>query len=404
MSPTQLSPESGLQSTRLSNGARIISHSVSDAQTVAVALHIQGGARMQAPEEAGFAHLIEHVLMATDAPVDDNAMTHAALFARMGAQVNGFTGREHIALAGHVPADDAEDLIAHFARRIATLKIDAATVARERQRLAREAVRGPLDDIETLLLRSLWPEHPLGNDMYPDDAMTSDTAPDALTRFWRRMLRAGAVCLFAVGAIDHRRAVEAAGLLAKLPGGESQPAGGPPRFRARAAMEFAAQDARGGRLLWAIPVENDGRCAEIVGHLLGGTQEGSLDALLAQHHLPCYGSDAMLLRYSDAGMLAFSFEVPAGDLARVETVIDSELLDRVMERLHDNPFRQLLQSLRAQRMVADASLENRLETMAMDLDQDTPVRSPDPSSREVSAWFRSAWSNRALLRWLPLVS
>lgn len=394
-----------MRHTVLPNGVTVATWSDPSASTVALALHVWGGARAQLPNEAGFAHLAEHVLMTDSAIVTDARELQSALFARMGGAINAFAGREHVAMMGHVRHGDARALLDHFIQRLLHVGFDPAAVSEEAARLAREAqtaVERNEGDLESILLEYLWGNHPLSNPMFPDSTVQIEALPAALAAYWKRVLVGPAVSVLAVGALEHEELLAAAQPLLTLPLVARPTCGPAPRLLPAPGTTLQCPPLGAGRMLWALPSDPFHVNAEVLGHLLCGTQHGQLYQWLRQYAVPVYGIEALHLTYSDGGLLAFSLQTPPGRHQDTAAMISHQLTGMAYEGIRADRYQDALASLQARKAIEAARLEHRLETLAYWVDLGGAERTEPASLEAFNVWLRQAWLQHVILEWPPV--
>ena len=90
--------------TTLDGGLRVATETMASVQTVSVGVWIDVGARYEAPEVNGVAHMLEH--MAFKGTARRSARAIAEAIENVGGQLNAYTSREHTAYYARVLADD----------------------------------------------------------------------------------------------------------------------------------------------------------------------------------------------------------------------------------------------------------------------------------------------------------
>ncbi|HEX6115125.1 MAG TPA: insulinase family protein, partial [Geminicoccaceae bacterium] len=116
--------------TTLDGGLRVATETMANVQTVSVGVWIDVGARYEAPEVNGVAHMLEH--MAFKGTERRSARAIAEAIENVGGQLNAYTSREHTAYYARVLADDlplAVDLLADILQHST---FDESELARER--------------------------------------------------------------------------------------------------------------------------------------------------------------------------------------------------------------------------------------------------------------------------------
>ena len=116
--------------TTLDHGLSVATETMASVQTASVGVWVDVGARYEAAEVNGVAHMLEH--MAFKGTERRSARAIAEAIENVGGQLNAYTSREHTAYYARVLADDlplAVDMLADILQHSA---FDEAELARER--------------------------------------------------------------------------------------------------------------------------------------------------------------------------------------------------------------------------------------------------------------------------------
>src|SRR5215467_15810924 len=82
-----------MQSTRLTNGIRVLSERLPDLPSVTVGIWVENGSRYERDEEAGISHFLEHLFF--KGTERRTAAQIAEEMDAVGGVQNAFTGKEH---------------------------------------------------------------------------------------------------------------------------------------------------------------------------------------------------------------------------------------------------------------------------------------------------------------------
>ena len=181
--------------------------SAAPGEVAAVALWWRAGRMHEGIDEAGAAHLLEHLVC--DALLSERV-------ARWGGAVNGQSGREWTVWHALLPAVLAPEFIAELAAALTAPLPDAAAIAREARVLAAERGGAKIrDNWELAALRAAFGNHPLARPL----AVTPCLGREVLERFRARLLRHSRLLLTAAGPVDVAALQAAAAPLARLDDG-----------------------------------------------------------------------------------------------------------------------------------------------------------------------------------------
>ena len=343
--------------THVPNGTRIRLEARPHAASVAVVLRVHGGTREEADDEAGHLHLLEHLLLRRTARRSAQALAHC--IAGLGGEVNAHTGREHFALLGRAPAQQAAELAALLVECLCQPAFDETDLALEQGVIAAERTFVGQMPPQEALLRLAWPAHPLGRPLLPVETPHADLA--SMRALWSRQCVGARLSVGVSGAFDAAAVSEALAPLAALPPGQPCPPQAAPRF----APGRYGEPSRGlpATLHWAIPCLpfDAARTADwelaglLLEHALGDTLRG---AGLA------YACAVQELVYRDAGLIVVQVQAPAGQAERCLTSTE-RCLDALAARGPDTVQLQTAQrAWRARAVLARDDLERRARALA----------------------------------------
>ncbi|HLO02955.1 MAG TPA: pitrilysin family protein [Symbiobacteriaceae bacterium] len=151
------------QKTVLPNGLRVITERIPHVRSVSLGVWVAAGSRLERPDQAGIAHLIEHMLF--KGTTNRSAREISSAIDGRGGTLNAFTAKEHTCfyarcLDEHLPiaVDLLDDMLRHSLLDPTELGKEKGVVCEEIKMY--EDV--PDDLVHDLFVGELWPDHPLG--------------------------------------------------------------------------------------------------------------------------------------------------------------------------------------------------------------------------------------------------
>lgn len=190
--------------TVLPSGLRVVTVTA-HAPVVHVELFVRAGSRLDAPEDEGLSHFVEHMLHRGTARyrTSRNLATAAE---RLGSSINASSGRLDTSYAmtvlpANVPA--AVDLIAEMVQRprFDDLELERALVIEE---LAEDYDdRDVLINIDDLVRQAMFPKHPASHTVLGPPSHVRTFTLDDVRRHWRANYHPSNMVLVVVGAVDH---------------------------------------------------------------------------------------------------------------------------------------------------------------------------------------------------------
>ena len=208
--------------TTLANGLRVVSRSMPHVETVAVALHIDAGARHEGAGVNGVAHLFEHMVFKGTAT--RSARDIAEVVEDVGGSLNAYTARDMTVFHARLLKDDLALGVEVIADLVTGPLFDPEETEREKQVVLQElgeARDTPDDIVFDHLQEAAFPGQALGRSILGTDESIASLGPVQLRDWLATQYRAGSCILVAAGAVEHEALVAMAEQrLGGLPAGE----------------------------------------------------------------------------------------------------------------------------------------------------------------------------------------
>jgi zinc protease len=189
----------------LANGLRVILAEDHAAPTVAVAMSYRVGSRDERPDQAGTAHLFEHMMFEGSQNVARSG--HAALVRGAGGDENAATDIEHTTFYDVLPANQLELALFLEADRLRSLDVSESNFENQRNVVIQERRSrhsAPFTDTFGRLTAVAYPESPYSHQVYGSEADILGMRFPEVMAFHRAYYVPSNVVLTIVG--DFRRA------------------------------------------------------------------------------------------------------------------------------------------------------------------------------------------------------
>ena len=308
--------------TRLStlpNGLRIVSRAMPHVETVAVALHIDAGARHEGVGVNGVAHLFEHMVFKGTASRSARAI--AEQIEDVGGSINAYTARDMTVFHARLLAADLPLGVEVIADLVTSPLFDADETEREKQVVLQElgeARDTPDDIVWDHLQEAAFAGQPLGRSILGSEASIASLGPDALRAWLGGQYRAGSCVLVAAGAVEHDALVALAGRwLGGLPAG-TRTSTSPASFTGGAQHDRRKFEQAHLTMGLAAPAHGsaDHDAALLFAQAAGGGASSRLFQELREERGLAYSVYASTTPYADAGLFAVYLATAKRDAAR----------------------------------------------------------------------------------------
>ncbi len=315
--------------TTLPNGLRVMTETMPRLETACVGVWVDVGARYEAAEVNGVAHMLEH--MAFKGTRRRSARGIAEEIENVGGSLNAYTSREHTAYYARVMADDvplATDLLADILQHSA---FEEEELEKERQVILQEIgqVQDTPDDLVfDLFQEQAYPDQPVGRSILGPEEIVEAMPRRALVDYMGAYYGPSRLVLAGAGKVEHDRLVDLADRLFRdLPA-----AGKSDAERARYA---------GGRTVEHRPdleqvhvclgVEAFGYhdpdyfALQVLSTALGGGMSSRLFQEVRENRGLCYSIYSFGAAYEDTGLLGVYAGTGEAELAQLFPVIGEEI-------------------------------------------------------------------------------
>lgn len=306
--------------TKLPSGLTVVTDAMPELATAAVGVSFGAGARSEAADEHGLAHLLEH--MAFKGTTRRSARAIAEEIEQVGGDLNAATGVEQTGYSARVLSADIPLALDILSDIVIEPTFDPAELKRERNVIIQEigGVEDTPDDLVFDWLQEVaFPDQPLGRSILGTPKSVRGLDEAAIRGFRDRCYRAGDAVVTAAGGVDHDEVVaEVARRFEKLPAG----AGG-----TLAGARYAGGDRRAKRDLEQLHVTMafeglsfdapDVYAAQVFSNLVGGGMSSRLFQEIREERGLAYTVHAFHWSYADTGLFGFYAGLGAEDAADI---------------------------------------------------------------------------------------
>ncbi len=331
-----MSDSSGHRLTTLPSGVRVVTEAVPGVRSAALGFFIGTGSVTEPAEQAGWSHLLEHLLFRDTARYGSAEIDE--IFDGMGAELNAGTGKESTSVYSRVldqHLDRAFDVMADMVWRPA---IKGDDVASEQEIVLEELAMyedDPQDQVFDLLGEATFGQHPLGRAVIGTRATVTAAAAPSLHVFHDERYAPADLVVACAGSVEHDALVALvegaqAGIAgAHAPGPPEPPASSrPPHRRFTQKPTEQVHIALGGP---GLARDDERRFAlRVLDTILGGTSSSRLFQEVREKRALAYSIGSFHSHYTGAGQVGLYLGTRPENLATALGVVGDEL-ERLLE-------------------------------------------------------------------------
>ena len=324
--------------TALPAGPRVVSARIPGARSVSVAAYVLAGSRLEAPEQTGVAHFMEHITFKGTAAYPTTRSISEAIEG-VGGSFNAATDRESTVYWVRVPRREAARGVNVLGELIVRPTLDAKEIDNERTVIIEE-IRSYLDDpgeyCQTLFQVALFGDGPLGREICGDEAGIRALPTQAIRDFWQEAYRPANTVLAIAGDIGHDEAVDLATAAFGTGNGTVPGFSAAPDLPAGPRVMLGKRDTTQAQLSIGVPAlrrdHPDSWTLSVLNAVLGDGMSSRLFLSVREARGLAYDVSSGIMDYADAGAL----EISAGvDPEKLPEAIDAILAELAL--LRDEP-------------------------------------------------------------------
>lgn len=316
--------------TTLANGVRVVTETMPRVETASFGVWVDAGARDEAAEVNGVAHMLEH--MAFKGTARRTARGIAEEIEDVGGSLNAYTGREHTAYYARVLAEDvplAADILSDI---LLNSTFDAEEYEKERHVILQEIGETqdtPADLVFDQFQEAAFPGQAIGRSILGTEAIIETLPREALRRFVEACYGAGSLIVAASGKVEHERIVE----LAEERFGHLPKAGkrAPEASRYQGGEWLVGRDLEQVHIclgLEALPYTDDDFIPlQVFSTALGGGMSSRLFQEVRENRGLCYSVFTFTGLHKDSGVFGIYAGTGEDDVPELLKVIASETRD-----------------------------------------------------------------------------
>jgi predicted Zn-dependent peptidase len=351
---------------RLANGVRVVCDPMQELETLAVSVVAGRGARAEAEDQSGWAHLLEHMVF--KGAGDRSARDIVEVIEAAGGQINAATSYERTSFQVRALKGGLQLALEVLADLVLRPTLDPEELEREKSVIGQEiaeAADAPDDRVFDLAQSRAFAGQPLGRPILGDTSTIGVADAAALGVFRAAQYAPDRIVVSAAGAVDE---VELLALVERLFGGETA-VGGPEPGPASFASGFIPETRRLEQahtvlLLPGVGARNEAYFAQrLFAEALGGGMSSRLFQEARERLGLAYAIDAYGESYADVGLLGIYAGTTAGDAARTAEVVAAQLLSLV-SGVEDAELKRCKAQLKASLFMARESPLARAEQAA----------------------------------------
>jgi predicted Zn-dependent peptidase len=374
-------------------------------RSAALGFFVRSGSRYESEEQAGLAHLLEHILFKGTERFGSVEIDQR--FDAMGAELNAGTDRESTTVYGrmldqHLP--EAFEVIADMVWRPAFREVDP-----EREVVLEEIAMyedDPQDTVFDVLGSAVFGDHPIGRPIIGRAPVIRDTPVEQIAAFHAASYVPGSVVVAAAGSVDHDAVVELAertlsGTRAGEEGTHAEPA--PPR--PGPGTRFQRKETEQVHVcLGGVGLDraDERRFAlRVLDALFGGLPSSRLFQAVREERGLAYSVYSFALQLVDTGQIGIYLGTRPENLPAAMEVVGTEL-----ERLRRDPgseeeLDRVRENVKARLVLALESSGPRMHRLGSSLLYDLPLLDVDELMARIDAVTRDDLAALADELWAP---
>jgi len=290
----------------LDNGVTIVCEEMPNVHSIAIGYWVKTGSRLEAEDEAGISHLIEHLLF--KGTKKRSAKEIAEAIEEVGGQLNAFTGKEYTCyyarvLSEHLPlaVDVLTDMLYNSLFREEDL-VREKNVILEEISMYEDT---PDEIIHDYFSKTIWDGHPLGRPVIGTNESLSGIDRDKTLTYYQRHYCPSNLVVALAGNFNYQEAIDLIGeaLSSLRPGSIENDITAP---QARPAIKSFYRDLEQVQICMGVPglslYDEKIYTLQILNNILGGGASSRLFQEIREERALVYAIYSYYLSFLDSGL------------------------------------------------------------------------------------------------------
>jgi predicted Zn-dependent peptidase len=378
-----------IENSVLPSGIRLVTETMADVRSVAVAYWVGAGSRDEPDELAGASHFLEHLLFKGTAT--RSAAAIAESLDEVGGDCNAFTTKEYTAfyirlLAEHLPLglDILSEIMWDPALRQSDVDAERTVILDEILMHADE----PADLAAEQWQSSLFPGHALGRDTLGTASTVKGLAATDIRGFFERHYRPGNMVVSVAGDCTHDAvAADLERRFGGTLGGAAPPRTAPGPETAR--LQVVRRPTEQAHVVYGVRSVSrfdDRRWAlAVLNHVLGGGLSSRLFQKVREERGLAYSVWSERAAYQDAGSLAVVVGTAPEHVAQVLRIVCEELELLAVHGITDRELAVAQGNIRAEMLLSGEDSGARMSRIGASLLLHDEVRTVDQVLARIEA-------------------
>jgi predicted Zn-dependent peptidase len=359
---------SGVYSTTLPNGVRILTKTMPHAQSASMGVWVNVGARDESASENGLSHMIEHMIF--KGTHQRSAFQIAKEFDAIGGHTNAFTSFEATCYHARVLDTHLEKMVDILTDIFLNSIFDPQEVEKERPVIFQEigmVEDNPEEYIHLLTGHAYWGENPLGRSILGSRENILAFSSETLKGFFKRFYQPSHIVITVAGKIDHNYFVDLVGpgfdlIEQGLPlSARSTPSGNPQiRLHHRSLEQAHICLAAPG-----IAISDPRRYAfSLLNTVCGGNMSSRLFQRIREERGLAYAVYSFTSSYEDTGMFGAYAGVHPDNVAETVSLIVSEMRRLKTQPVAASELEDAKNFTKGNLLLASESVDNQMVRLA----------------------------------------
>jgi len=374
------------QETQISDGPLVLTRPMPEAQSVALGVFVDVGARDESEAEAGITHALEHMLFKGTPSMNVHQL--AEKLDELGGNANAFTSRERTCFHLHVLHEHWPDAL-----NILTGMVNEAALPDEEWQREREVIYAEMSMVDDIPeewitdqhVAALFPGHAIGRPVLGNHDSLAAISRQQLDAYLQRWYCPPGLLVVASGRIEHAELVDALSGLQWGTGGERVKRLAPAKMAT--GIQPLARDMEQAQLVISAPgihASSDQRpVAWLANQLLGGGMSSSLFREVRENRGLAYSVGSHLNSLSDTG----TWSITCGsEISRAAECVDviSDILAGFAAQIGEAELERAKRQMEVQFRMGLDSVEGQMLYLGARLDESV-LASPQEWVKKIHA-------------------
>jgi len=356
--------DQSIHKSLLTNAIRVVTKNTPHAQTVAMGVYINVGARDESNKESGLSHFIEHMIFKGTASRD--AYQIAKELDSIGGHANAFTAMEYSCFVARFYHSHLYKIIDILSDIFLSSIFDSKEIDRERQVVFQEIKMfedTPDDYVNYLIGKAFFGDHPLGRSILGTPETIQSFDSKTIQCYFRQRYSPEKLVIALAGKIEHHAVVDRLEkAFGRIPNRNHSIKRERPRIYSKKSVQYRdLEQVHIGLVAEGYALDSPERYPfSVINIILGGNMSSMLFQEIRERNGLAYSIYSSPIMFSDCGMQTIFLSIAPSKVKETLNLLKQTFEKLIQKKISESTLSEAKEYAKATIQLSEESIHNQM--------------------------------------------